>query len=203
MPKKSKKDEILEELAEKLKENKTKKSSEEKENEGDDSEKSELEENVDLNALELDQFIQPMHFENIKAPILERIAGSQPGPIFVGGISRAPQTISGEEEKSNEVKYVPGQEENNEPKYTESSSRISTEPERADFSKIGRETAQLNQPQETFFMHPGFQSQTDSSESRRQWKAEQVDITRAGRENPLDRQETKYEKYKPKSPKSH
>lgn len=193
MPKKTKKDEeeVLKELAEELKKNL---------NEDQELEESGLEEDVELNTLNFDSFIQPIDIEDAKAPVLERIAGAQPGPIFVGGISRSPQTIPGEEEKSSDFKYVPGQEGNDEPKYLESSSRISTEPERVNFATIGRDRTEFTpQNQEAFFRSSELNSQGASSN----WQVEQADVEKAGREDPFKRQETKHKKYEPGRPKGY
>jgi hypothetical protein len=202
MPKKKSKteeDEILKEIADKLKGIKDEESLD------GESEKSELEENLDLNTLEFDQFIQPMHLEDIGAPVLERIAGSQPGPIFVGGIPQTPVTATGEEEKSDEFKYVPGQEGNGEPKYIESDSRISREPERVDFARLGREPTEMIPAanQEAFFRRAEASSQIESPTFERTGRVEQIDTGRAGREDPFRKEEIKYEKYKPKTPKSY
>ena len=196
------KEKILEEIADKLKEIKNKELFDEDRDE-EEPEKSELEEDIDLKTLEFNQFIQPMHLEDIKAPVLERIAGSQARPVFVGGIPQTPVPVVGEEEKTDEFKYVPGQEGNDEPKYIESDSRISREPTPIDLRKVGREQTgivpQVNQ--ETFFMRSEPGSQVESPTPEMPWKAEQIDVGRAGREDPFRREEIKYEKYKPRLPK--
>lgn len=204
MPKKTKKDKILDELASQLKEIQDKKSSDEEVGD-EESEKSGLEEDIDLGALEFNQFIQPMDLEDIRAPVLERIAGSQERPIFVGGISQTPAPVAGEEGKSDEFKYVPGQEGNDEPKYIESDSRISREPTHVDLRKIGREQTGIvpQADQEAFFRRSEPGSQVESPTTERTWQAERIDTERAGREDPFKREETKYEKYKPKTPKTY
>jgi len=195
---KNKRDNILEEIAEKLKEIQDKESSEE------ESEKSELEEDVDLKTLEFNQFIQPMHLEDIKAPVLERIAGSQPGPVFVGGIPQTPVGVP-EEEKTDEFKYVPGRTGNDEPKYISSDSRISAELTPVDLMKVGRrQTGMIPQvDQEAFFMHSEPHSQIESSTPERGSRAERIDIERAGRKDPFEENDAKYKNYKPKLPKSY
>jgi len=204
----SKKNKILEEIADKLKEIKDKELSDEEEFEKEkieESEKSGLEEDIELNLrdLEFHQFIQPS--EETSTPVLERIAGSQPRPIFVGGIPQTSQTIPGEEKESDEFKYVSGRGGDNEPKYIEQDSRISREPERVDFARAGREPTEIFPKinQQAFFEQATEEKNLPSSNVERTWRAERFDIERAGRENPLQRQETKYEKYKPKTPKSY
>jgi len=195
------KDNILEEIAAKLKEIQDKKLFDE----GENDEESGLEEDIDLNTLGFDQFIQPMHLEDIRAPVLERIAGSQARPIFVGGISQTPQTIPGEEKKSDEFKYVPGQEGNDEPKYIESDSRISREPTHIDLRKAGREPTEIvpQADQEAFFRRSEPGSQIESPTPERAERVERIDTESVGREDPFKKEEIKYEKYKPKTPKSY
>jgi len=189
------KKEILNELAEKLKETKDEELSNEAGNKED----------INSDSLDFNQFIQPVELENKGTPVLERIAGFQPGPVFVNQIPGAPQVIPGEEKKkSEETTYVPRQEENNEPKYAEPSSKLFREPERVDFAQVGKEQTEIvsQANQETFFMHSEQGSQREATESER-WKAEQISIERAGRKDPFKREETKYEKYKPKLPKGY
>lgn len=193
----NKKDKILEEISEKLKEIKNKETEEE-------SKKSGLEEDTDLSTLEFNQFIPSLHFsEDTKIPVLEKVASEQPRPVFVGGIPQTPQTIPGEEKELDDVKYVPARE-NGEPKYIESEERISREPERVDFSRIGREPERLipKSSQEAFFMHSELR-QPESFASEKMWAAERNDFERAGREDPFEKEERKYEKYKSKMPKGY
>lgn len=173
-------------------------------------EESELEEDVGINLnnlgeMEFSQFIQSSEPLMDKAPVLERIAGSQPGPIFVGGMSQTPVNVAGEEEKTDEFKYVPGRAGNDEPKYIASDSRFSTELTPIDLMKVGRRQTELvpQVNQETFFRRSEPGSQVESPTPERQWTTERIDTGRAGREDPFKREEVKYEKYKPKTPKSY
>ena len=199
-----KKSKILEKLAEELKKEKNKNSFEKKEKKK--IEKLEAENNSDLNNFEFNQFVQPMHLEETKAPVLERIAGFQPGPVFVSQVSETSQAISGEEKKkSDETQYVPSQKENNDPKYVESSSKPFREPEKIDFAQIGRKQTEIvpQVDQETFFRSSEPDSQVESPMLEKTWEAKQIDTERAGREDPFKREEIKYEKYKPKLPKGY
>ena len=109
MPKKKskteeKKDKILEEVAAKLKSI-------------EDEKESELEKDTEINLnslreMEFSQFIPSSEPSEDRAPVLERIAGSQPRPIFVGGIPQTSFSMLNEEEKTDESKYVPGRAEN-------------------------------------------------------------------------------------------
>ncbi len=158
------------------------------------------EENIDLRALEFHQFMRPDR--EAGAPVLERIAGNQtPRPIFVGGIPQGPIE---EERNGDNFKYVPGTANTNEPKYVESSAQIYMEPQHADSARIGRTkdvisqtTREISIQQAPELRQWGFESPA----SERTWAAERIDVERAGRRDPLEKEEVKYEKYRPKFPK--
>ena len=198
-----KKDKILEEIATKLKSIKDKElisdrdPKEENINEEIDSS------DIDLEDLEFSQFMQTSEPSGNRAPVLERIAGSQPSPVFVGGMPQTPFAVQGEEEKTDEFKYVPGHTGNDEPKYLASDSRISLEPTPIDLMKVGRRQAELvpQVDQEAFSMHSESHLNIESPTIERTWGAEQIDIERAGRRDPFEEDDTKYKNYKPKLPK--
>jgi len=171
-----------------------------------EEDKADQEEDTELNFrdLEFSQFMQSSEPLMDKAPVLERIAGSQPRPIFVGGIPQTPVGISGEEEKIDEFKYVPGGTGNDEPKYIASDSRISAEPTPIDLMKVGRRQTELI-PQvdpETFSMHSEPQ-QTVSPTFERAGRAERINTERAGRRDAFEENDAKFKNYKPKLPKSY
>jgi len=173
------------------------------EDKADQEEDEEHEEDTELNLgdLEFSQFMQSSEPSEDRAPVLERIAGSQPGPIFVGGIPQTPFTVPGEEEKTDEFKYVPGRAGNDEPKYIASDSRISTEPTPVDLMKVGRKQTELI-PQvdpETFSMHSEPQ-QTVSPTFERAGKAERIDVEKVGRRDVFEENDAKFKNYKPKLP---
>ena len=165
---------------------------------------SELEKDVDDSNLSLQnlEFHQFMHLQNSKetgAHVLERIAGSQARPIFVGGIPREATSL-GRADSKNESGYVPGTAENGEKKYF-SDSRVENAPERLDFERIGRTDSfreEINQ--ERFFRQS--ESRIESQSPERFEKVERFDAEKVGRRNPFERPEEKYEKYRPKLPKS-
>jgi len=171
-------------------------SEEDKADQNEEDEEQEEDTELNLGDLKFDQFIQPMHLEDIKAPVLERIAGSQPRPIFVGGIPQTPVGVSGEEEKTDEFKYVPGGTGNDEPKYI-ADSRISTEPTPVDLAKVGRRPIGMvpQVDQETFSMRS--EPQIEPSTPERTWGAERIDTERAGRRDIFEKEDVKY---KPKLP---
>jgi len=172
--------------------------------EEDEEDKSKLEEDLELNLedLEFSQFMQSSEPSEDRAPVLERIAGSQPRPVFVGGIPQTPFAVPEEEEKTDELKYVSGRTGNDEPKYIASDSRISLEPTPVDLMKVGRrQTGMIPQvDQEAFFMHSESHSQIESSTPEREFRAERIDTERAGRKDDFEENDAKY---KPKLPKSY
>ncbi|MDP3991915.1 MAG: hypothetical protein U1B79_00940 [Candidatus Pacearchaeota archaeon] len=208
MPKKKKekpeKEEELEELAAMLKENN------DSVEQGEELEESELEEDVDdsnlnLQNLEFHQFMQLQESRETGSPVLERIAGSVPRPIFVGGIPREAGTAAGGGADSNdEFKYVPGASENGEKKYF-AEPEMESSPERVDFTRAGRTGFGFKEEinQERFFMQS--EPRMESQSSERFERAERFATeTGAGkdRRDQFKRPEEKYEKYRPKLPKS-
>ena len=170
---------------------------------------SELEDDVDdlnlnLQALEFHQFMQlAQDSESGGAPGLERIAGSAPRPIFVGGIPQGP-SVGGNEESREEFKYVPGTANANEPKYF--SEPGANAPERLDLTQERKTNItgfREESSQARFFMQsePRIESQSQERFERPQRFDAETGAGR-GHRNPLERQDTRYEKYKPKLPKS-
>ena len=187
----SKKDKILGEVATKLKAIK-------------DKELFDDEEDLELNLgdLEFNQFMQSPQSSGDRATALERIAGSQPSPVFVGGMPQTPFNVQGEEEKTDEFKYVPGSTGDDEPKYLASDSRISREPTPIDLMKVGRRQPELvpQVDQEAFSMHSESHLKIESSAPKIGWGTERIDIEKAGRKDPFEENDTKYKNYKPKLP---
>lgn len=176
---------VLKELADSLK---SPKQDEEKTVEDEGNE-------LNLRDFEFHDFIKDS--DDVSAPVLEKIAGSGPRPIFVGGIPQSPLQISGEENKSDSFKYVAGQNSGDEPKYIDSDSHIRTEIERVDFSRIGREEFRPEIKQENMFMHSQ-EANLESQFQEKVWAAERFDIEREKRRNHSERED----KYKPDLPKS-
>ena len=183
-------DKILDELADSLKKLLDNK-----------DEESELEEDTRLNPddFEFNNFMKSSG--RTSSPVLEEIAGSQINPIFVGGIPQSSNTISEEENESDPFKYVPGKNTNGEPKYIGSDSHMTTGAERVDFNKLGRGGFQPEINQENMFMQSA-EAKFESSSQERVWSAERFDADKERRKNPVEREETRYEKYKPDLPKS-
>ena len=166
------------------------------EKEIDEEAEEELEEN--LRDLEFHQALKSSDLEE-KTPVLERIAGSAPRPIFVGTIPQGTQTAS-EEERGNDSKYVASSAESNEPKYVEvPSAQIYKEIERINIEEAGRRHEDFSETNRGgFFIRPP-EHRVEPVIDERPWQSERVDFERAGRRD--EREERKYEKYKPKFPK--
>ena len=196
--KKTEEDELSELMQESLKKSRERLRKESSE-QGFVEEGEETPSDSDLGALEFHQFLNPV--DSTGVPVLERIAGSGPRPIFVGGIQRG---ASAEDENDGKDLYVPGRGNNNEPKYAESSAQIYMESQSADITRIGktRDTIAQANRETSFQQAPELrQFGSESVSPERTWSAERIDIERAGRADPFERPEAKYEKYKPKYPK--
>ncbi|MFH1311063.1 MAG: hypothetical protein ABIH65_01520 [Nanoarchaeota archaeon] len=195
---KTKKENILDEIAVSLQSIKDDKSEEET-----NLPESGLEEDVELNLKELEfqQFMQPS--ENVKAPVLERIAGSSPRTIFVGTGSQSSQTFAEEEENNDKFKYIPGQAKD-EPKYLGSDSTISAEPRQLNIIEAGRKNEIIPDiNQEAFFQGASEIKNFQSQNVERFERVDRFDAERARRRDSSEKEEAKYEKYKPKMPKSY
>lgn len=196
-----KKERELEELGDLFK--KSAEKSKIQEHEGhEESGESELEEDVDDQSLSLQapEFHQFMHLsgeQESRAPVLERIAGSAPRPVFVGGIPQGISVADGEE-SGDEFRYTTGAEAGNEPKYFAEPGINS--PEKIDFNRVGRERIigfreEVNQ--ERFFMQS--EPKIEPASPERFERPQRFDFEREGRKN---QPETEHQKYRPRLPKS-
>jgi hypothetical protein len=173
-----------------------KKLSEENENNGEG--KSEEDSQLNLGNLEFQSFMQE---KDISAPVLEKIAGRQPRPIFVGGIHSAPNLIAGEEKESDSFKYVAEKNAGDEPKYIDSDSHIRAIAETANLSTTGKTGFREERNKEAIFIQSP-EARVESSAQERVWDVERMDFEREKRKSQHEREETKYDKYKPELPKS-
>lgn len=170
----------------------------------DNSSKSELEENIELSRQENIE-IEDFNFEDFQkfsgsSPVLERIAGSEPRPIFVGGIPQGQNAISGEDKESDPFKYSAGNPANNgEPKYVDSDSKIRGEIERVDLSKVGRdfEAFHAMNPEQAFIQSREASFESPSQERLIDLPSDNARTTK--RKSPM---EEDYRKYSPDLPKS-
>ena len=194
----------------KIMKNKKQKDLEEKEIElnfeGLKKDESEFGEELNLGGLDFNQFVNITSVASqSSAPVLERITGGQERPIFVGTIPQGGASASEEKEDKGGFKYVPSQEQANEPKYIESDSRINVQPAHISFERAGRENPLTQNPlqmnkedlSERFSGQRNFESQA----FEKKWQPDRFDTRQAGRRNPLEVDEKKYEKYKPDLPK--
>lgn len=161
---------------------------------------SDLEEDSRLN-LENFDFVNFAGLDETSAPVLERIAGSQARPIFVGGIPQFSNTIPGEEKESDPFKYVPGQNADGGPKYIDADSHERAAAERVDFNRLGREGFQPEINQEAMFTQSP-EARFESQFQEKVWTAERFDTEKERRRSQPGHEEQKYEKYKPDLPKS-
>jgi len=174
------------------------KESKEQETEEDIEEEIEIP-NLNLNARDF----TPMNLSEEGSPALERMALSAPRPIFVGGIPQGPATDADEGESKNGFKYMPGAANANEPKYIPTSETAGTPAERVNMETLGRRQEFFPQANQEAFFERASESRGFSSQNAEKFeRTERFDIEKAGRSNPFERQEAKYEKYKPKMPKS-
>mgnify|MGYP000338527315 CR=1 FL=1 len=184
---------------------KTKPETEESGKDLDEDEKENHEEDLELNLrnLEFHQFMQPS--EKTSAPVLEKIADTHERPIFVGELPQTSQTIPGEEEKRDVSKYVASARTNEEPKYIASDSRISQEINQINIMEAGRRQPETFQAanQQAFFEQFSERKSNESPMVEKTGGTERLDFERAGRRDPLETQDTKYEKkYRPDLPSS-
>ena len=78
------------------------------------------------------------------------------------------------------------------------------EPQNIDLIRIGKTHDTISQAnrEASFQQAPELrQFGSESIAPERTWSAERIDVERAGRRDPFERPEEKYEKYKPKFPK--
>lgn len=180
---------ILEELANSLKK---RLGNEKDEAELEDNESTELDfrnfDNLDFSSFE----------ERDSSPILERIAGRQMNPIFVGGIPASSSADLSEEKNTEDFKYTPGQSSANEPKYLDSDSHLRGGAERVDFEKVGRNFEPWRDiNQEAMFMRSS-EARGESSGPERIFTAERFDEQKE-RKKRWDDDRGKYEPNLPKS----
>jgi hypothetical protein len=193
-----KKEQALNELAESLKSS-IKKSQTNKVNE---VEESDLEEDVDdksiaLQNIEFHQFMNALETEP-GSPALERMALSAPRPIFVGGMSQAGIE---EDDSKDGFKYVSGTGNANEPKYIETNEPSGNPMERVNINSMGRRPDSFSQVDQNALFKNSELKRFESQDTERPERVERFDAEREGRKNSWERQESTFERYKPKVPK--
>jgi len=178
-------DKILKKLAEGLK--KTKKESKEKNEES-------IKETDDSEDFEQEDFVPRATSipSTARVPVLEAIAGEQPGPVF---INRGRPASTDSDEKS-DVGYAPKRDDNNEPKYSSSQSSKLYEAKNVRTESLGRSTRSGAETQEVNF-RPDERTQGEFSTQERTLKVERFDETQAGKRNFLEIDEVKYKEYEP------
>ena len=190
------KEKVLDELAASLKLSKEERDLENlTEDEGSELEEEISDDGLARQDMEFHQFMKLQEKTIPGAPVLERIAGSVPRPIFVGGMPRgSPSENDGEK---NGFNYVAGAENVNEPKY-EAPSQLYIETQQSDISKAGRTRDVFSQTGREASFQQDSRVQSSASPMEKPWTAGRVDVERAGRRDPFQKEEEKYIKYKPK-----
>ncbi|MBU2616423.1 MAG: hypothetical protein KKB79_00365 [Nanoarchaeota archaeon] len=185
------KNEILKKLVETLKKN-TKKNSKEivqdkKEKVVDDSIPPDDFDNLtDSNPRKI------VNSEGRRAPVLEAIAGEQPGPVF---INRGRPASADSDEKS-DVGYASKEDDSNEPKYSSSQSSKLYDAQNVRTESLGRTTGTNSEVREVNLI----QDERILGESPTQekiWGVERFDSDKVKRQNPFEREEVKYKEYEP------
>lgn len=178
---------------------------EEVEETSDDEEESELEEELEdsempeIQNLEFSSFIQPMTEESV--PVLERIAGSQRVGFSLSGWEALASPVSSEGtiEEDDPFKYSVGGEESGEVKYV-SSEQAGALPDKVDVSRVGREqTTTPDVNQKAFFTQSSETRMGEPPSVERYEPAQRMDTESAGRRDPFEKEERKYEFKPPKS----
>lgn len=194
MPRKSKKEEEKEEILRKL--------AEDLRASGETEEDSEP---VNLSERDFSQFIsQPLEIES-GSPVLERVTGEQVArPVFVGTIPADTRAIDNSGDREENFKYVPGADEPEGPKYVGPQETAGSFGERVDVMGLGRRQEVIpNVNQEALFEGASESRRFQSSAIERAERPERFDVAQAGRRDPFEREDVKYQKYKPKLPDSH
>lgn len=178
-----KRDEILKELAEKLKSEKT------------ENEESELEEEAETFSPDFSDFVPRAEMFEGASPVLEEIANAEDvvGPKFVQvGLAGPSGAVSGGA-SNGEPTYIPSGG-GNEPTYVASTEQIYKAPEAIDMAEIGRGPAAVVPTQEVFFQSAAPQIESQNQE-RINVQAERVDMQNIGRQNPIEAAKEEYKKY--------
>ena len=204
--KKNKKEEVLEELAVILKSSNKNKQKDVELEEEDSHNLEKLEKGFDLTNLDLKDMefhSQPQIDEGSSAPVLERIVGEQPRPIFVGGMPRGTEISSNDNGgggSKDDFKYVPGAENRDDPKYIPTSEFQDVAIERINTETIGRRQDLFPRANEGRFAGEST-SRFESQSIEKYERVERFEMEKAGRQSPFERQ-TEDRRYKPKLPKS-
>jgi hypothetical protein len=193
-----KKEKDLEQLAAMLKSS-AKKHDEEDSEAGKELDKSLTLTNLDLKDMEFHQQIEIE--EDSSVPVLEKIVGAQPKPIFIRGFSRQENSSndnSNDNNSKDEFKYVPGSENGEDPKYIPTSEFQGNPIERIEAENLGRRQSfiqDINPERFSGMYDKTFQSSNIEGSPER---LRRFDTENTGRKNPFEKEDRRY---KPKLPK--
>ena len=160
-----------------------------------------LEEAAGINIRTID-FTQIHIPETGSSPSLERMAISAPRPIFVGGIPQGP-IDTGEGNGGNDpFKYVPGNTNADEPKYIASQEGIRGTMTTVNERTLGRKREGFSMQAQEAFAERSTEQSFQSQNIEHTERVSRFESENAGRRDSFGREEEKYERYKPKLPKS-
>jgi len=204
MPRKSRKEkekeDFLEELARELK----KKPEEKFETESEEEEEAlsaPREEEFDFRGIDFQTFQGQRLNQEDASPVLEAIAnaGEIAGPRFVrvGLAGNSGGATVGRNGEDNGATYIPTNAQNGEPKYIESSEQIYKAPEVVDVMEVGRKGVnQFSMPEQGAFFQPSREANSEQQSFERiSTRPERVDMQTMGRQNPVEAEKEKYQKY--------
>ena len=174
------------------------------ETEKDDSEEGLEEELEDIEIpeiqnLEFSSFIQPIIEES--APVLERLAGPQGTGFSLSGWEALSSPVSSEGtiEEDDPFKYSVGGGEEGEVKYV-SSEQAGATPDKLDIGKIGREQSIIPEVNQGAFFTQSSEARVGEPPSVEKYEpAQRMDTEKAGRRDPFESEDKKYEFKIPKS----
>jgi hypothetical protein len=148
----------------------------------------EIEEDSHIEDFQFREFIQPTE----SAPVLEKIAGAPRIGFSLSGwesLSTPEATETGEE--GDPFKYsVGGGGEEGETKYVSTTTQLSTAPTHVDFEKVGRRP---DTTQEAAFTSSSEVRDASPPAQEKYEPARRMDVEKAGRRDPLETEERKYD----------
>lgn len=156
--------------------------------------KSDLEGSLEKQEFTIDEsrFLQFIRSSGDTSPTLNQVS-SAPEIITLERQVRDSPTPASDKKEEESFKYMASSDSDQEKKYISSSSHISANPSRVDFSQIGRSSSQsfsqdVHRPQ--WSEASSIQSELHKYETTRD--ADSLDISQAGRQDPFKTEEKKY-----------
>lgn len=155
---------------------------------------------------EINPFLDNFSFNEVSwpsvdsdSPVLEKITLKEGGPVFVGQISSRSQTGFEDEDRSDEFKYMPDFGNGEGTSYMTNTERVEIRPEKVNLSRVGRDASRPNFG-EVEFKKSYTPEVSSSTREKINVTPERIDTGKAGREDLMETEDVKYEKYKPNLP---